>query len=100
MWRLWYAVGVALAGFGLFIGAVAAYGYTQLVEEQASAEQLLAESEGEAQLRLRQVRIADIEDGKSNNIVFGVGSLVPVAGGVALVVLSHRRLQARRRLPA
>ncbi|MEU8000915.1 hypothetical protein AB0B66_07125 [Catellatospora sp. NPDC049111] len=90
MWRLWYALGVVLAGFGLLIGAVAVYGYTQLVDEQARAEWLLSESRGEAEVRLRQVRIADIEDGKSNNILFGVGSLIPVAGGVALVVAGHR----------
>ncbi|MFC7246856.1 hypothetical protein ACFQO7_30635 [Catellatospora aurea] len=100
MWRLWYALGVVLAGFGLLIGAVAVYGYTQLVDEQARAEWLLSESQGEAEVRLRQVRIADIEDGKSNDIVFGVGSLASIAGGVALVVLSHRRLKERRRSPA
>ena len=97
MWKLWYVVGVVLAGFGLLIGAVAVYGYTQLVDEQAYAEQLLPQSEGEAEFRMRQVRIAGIEDDKANNIVIGVGSLVPIAGGVGLVVLSHRRLKERRR---
>lgn len=37
------------------------------------------------------------KDGKAD-MVFGVGSLVPIVGGVALVVLSHGRLKAR--LPA
>ncbi|WP_155372692.1 hypothetical protein [Catellatospora vulcania] len=97
MWRLWYAVGVALAGFGLLIGTGAVYGYTQLVDEQAYAEQLLLQSEGEAEFRMRQVRIAGIEDDKANNIVTGIGTLVPIGGGVALVVLSHRRLKERRR---
>ncbi|MFD0596981.1 hypothetical protein ACFQZ4_35895 [Catellatospora coxensis] len=46
-------------------------------------------------MRLRQVRLAGIEDGKGDDIVFGVGSLVPITGGVALVVLSHRRLKGR-----
>ncbi|GAA1368009.1 hypothetical protein [Catellatospora chokoriensis] len=94
MWRLWYVLGAALVGFGLLIGAMAGYGYTQLVDEQARAEQLLSESQGEAELRLRQVRIAGIEDDRSNNILFGVGSLLPIAGGVGLVVAGH---QGRRR---
>ncbi|WP_186315509.1 hypothetical protein [Catellatospora sichuanensis] len=47
-------------------------------------------------MRLRQWRIADIEDGKSNNVLFGFGSLVPIVGGVGLVALSHRRLNQRR----
>ncbi|GAB4052098.1 hypothetical protein [Catellatospora paridis] len=96
MWRLWYALGVVLVGFGLLIGAVAVYGYTQLDGELAHAEQKLSEAEGEEDLRFRQVQVADIEDGKSNNVLFAVGSLVPVAGGVGLVALGHRGRRSRR----
>ncbi|GAA2384761.1 hypothetical protein Cme02nite_65860 [Catellatospora methionotrophica] len=96
MWRFWYALGVALAGFGLLIGTLAVYGYTQLVAEQARVERLLSEAEGEAELRMRQVQVGGIEDDRSNNILVAVGSLVPITGGVALVALSRRRLRERR----
>lgn len=96
MWRLWYALGVALVGFGLLIGAVAVYGYTQLDGELARAEQKLAEAEGEEDLRFRQVQVAGIEDDKSNNILFAVGSLVPVTGGAALIALGRRGHRSRR----
>lgn len=91
MWRVSYAVGVLLVGFGLFLAVGSVYGYTQLADMLPRAEQRLAEAEGEQELRWRQVDVADIEDDMSTNIVTALGGTVLAAGGVALIAVTRRR---------
>ncbi|BCJ73483.1 hypothetical protein CS0771_30270 [Catellatospora sp. IY07-71] len=95
MWRLSYAVGVLLAGLGLFLAAGSVYGYTQLADRLPRAEQRLAEASGEQELRWRQVDVADIEDDMSTNIVTALAGTALAAGGAGLIVTTRRRRRAR-----